>query len=104
MKRNKYGAKPTTVNGIRFHSKRESEHYLKLRRELLGGKISDLELQPSYQIAVNGMKICSYIADFRYNRDGVSIVEDVKGMDTSTSKLKRKLVKALYGVDVVIIK
>lgn len=104
MKRNKYGAKPTTVNGIRFHSKRESEHYLKLRRELLEGKISDLELQPAYQITVNGMKICKYVADFRYNRDGASIVEDVKGMDTRLSKIKRKLVKALYNVDVLIIK
>lgn len=104
MKRNKYGAKPTVVDGLRFHSKRESQHYVKLRKELAEGKISNLELQPVYPITINGTKICKYIADFRYIRDGSEIVEDVKGMDTQLSKIKRKLVKALYGVDVQVIK
>jgi hypothetical protein len=40
----------------------------------------------------------SYIADFVYMRDGVKIVEDVKGVRTELYKLKRALMLERYGI------
>lgn len=100
---NKYKAKPTVVDGVRFHSKAEAEHYVNFREMQKAGLISDLELQPPFPIEVNGFKVCTYFADFQYLRDGERHVVDVKGQDTAISRLKRKLVKAVYGIDVEII-
>ena len=82
--------------------------------------ITHLELQPTYQITVNGVNICKYKADFRYftvraeNREQYNnskgewivptktgdkegqIVEDVKGFKTPIYRLKKKLVEACY--------
>lgn len=101
---NKYGAKKTIIDGITFDSKRESQHYVHLKIREKAGEIYNLELQPVYQIIIGDMKICKVIPDFRYVESNVTVVEDVKGMDTAISRLKRKLVKAVHGVDIVIIK
>lgn len=65
-----------------------------------------LELQPKYPLTVNGEKICTYIADFKYwdAQKNAEIVEDVKGVRTPVFRIKSKLVKALYGIDIVEVK
>jgi len=93
---NKYGAKPTVVDSIRFHSKRESERYSELKLLQRAGEIYDLTIQPKFPIVVNGKKICVYIADFSYIEDRRVIVEDVKGAKTALYSIKKKLVEALY--------
>ncbi len=100
----KYGAKKVKEDGYTFDSKAEHKRYgqLKLLRD--AGHITDLNVHPDYVIAINGQKICKVILDFDYIESGKLITEDVKGMDTSISKLKRKLVKACYGIDVVVLK
>ncbi len=55
---------------------------------------------------MNGLKIGRYIADFRYfdNERNVAVVEDVKGGKATMTpiyRLKKKLVKALYGIEIV---
>ena len=68
------------------------------------GQIRDLELQPRYDLRVNGHKLGFYKGDFRYKdvATGVSITEDVKSPATRTAvyMLKKKLVKALYDVEI----
>lgn len=103
-KRNKYGAIKTVVDGITFDSKGEAGRYAKLKLSEKAGIISYLELQPTYDITINNHKVCKVKLDFRYQQEGQTIVEDFKGMDTSISKLKRKLVKAVHDVDVVVVK
>lgn len=100
--RNKYGAKPTVVDGIRFHSKRESERYLELKLLERAKKIEDLELQKKYPIVVSGRKICVYIADFSYwdNEKKCGVVEDVKGAKTALYSIKKKLVEAIYPIEI----
>ena len=100
MSFHKYHAKPTTVDGIRFASKAESARYGVLKLMQMAGEISGLELQPKFPLVVNGQKICFYIADFRYVKDGKQITEDVKGMKTAIYRLKVKLLKALHNIDV----
>lgn len=99
----KYRAVRTVVNGIAFASKAEATAYQNRLLLQQAGDISDLELQPKYPLVVNGQKIADYIADFRYklNTTGAVIVEDVKGVRTPVYKLKKKLVKALYGIDIL---
>lgn len=108
--RSKYGAIKTTVDGFRFDSKAEARYYgVLLLRGKMGG-IRNLELQPRFPLIVNGVKVATYVADFRYEelRDvsfggmpkWCDCVDDVKGFDTPVSRLKRKLVQALWGIAV----
>ena len=97
----KYRAQPTTVDGIRFASKREAARYCELRLMERAGHIRNLELQPRYPMVVNGLTVCVYVADFRYvAADGRAVVEDVKGVRTPAYVIKAKLMKALHGVEV----
>lgn len=99
---NKYKAIRTEVDGIVFDSKREAHRYLTLKILQKGGLIQNLELQPTYSIDINGQHLCKVKLDFRYwdNEQGKQVVEDSKGVDNAVSKLKRKLVLALHGVEV----
>jgi hypothetical protein len=100
-KRSKYGNVPTERKGIVFHSKAEAERYEELLLMEQGGVISWLEVQPRYPLEVNGVRIGVYIGDFQYVEDGSVIVEDVKGgASTPVYRLKKKLVKAIYGVEI----
>lgn len=103
--RNKYRAIKTEVDGILFHSRKESHRYLQLKMLLKQGYIKDLECQPCYEIVVNHIKVCKVILDFRYVSTATNkeIIEDVKGMDTALSRIKRKLLKALYNIEVILI-
>lgn len=105
----KYRNIKTVIDNIKFDSKKESYRYLELKQLQKQGKISDLTLQPKFILEINGCKICNYIADFSYyvqdsrtkaiclNR----VVEDVKGMKTAVYRLKKKLMKACHGIDIL---
>lgn len=99
----KYGNKRTELDGHKFDSKAEMNRYALLKLRERAGEITRLELQPEYQISVNGAPICKYRADFRYFELGAQkqIVEDVKGYKTDVYKLKKKLVEAIYHVKIV---
>tara|TARA_R100001082_G_scaffold8635_1_gene5056 strand:- start:2063 stop:2380 length:318 start_codon:yes stop_codon:yes gene_type:complete len=97
MNKNKYRAVKTEVDGIVFDSKREAARYMELMLLERAGEISHLELQPKYDCIINGKKICTYKADFRYFTKLGNIVEDVKGVKTPIYRLKKKLVEALYA-------
>tara|TARA_A100001011_G_C14289461_1_gene835433 strand:- start:119 stop:430 length:312 start_codon:yes stop_codon:yes gene_type:complete len=93
----KYRAIKTVVDGITFASRKEATRYTQLRVLQKSGLITELELQPKFKCVVEGVKICTYIADFQYKENnGLVTVEDVKGMKTPIYKLKKKLVEALY--------
>lgn len=66
------------------------------------GHIELLERQVKYPLVVSGLKVGTYIADAAYfdKQTGEHIVEDVKGFLTPVYRLKKKLVKALYGVEI----
>ena len=104
-KSSKFGAKKTMVDGITFDSKWESERYGQLKAMERGGIVTDLELQVKYDIVINDIKICKYIADFVYKEESPDgkikeIVEDAKGFETPEFKLKKKLMKAVHGIDI----
>jgi hypothetical protein len=110
MKRNKFNAVKTTIDGIKFHSKKESMRYTQLKLYEKGGLISDLRLQVPYELipklVINGKteRAIKYIADFVYFDTvyKVEIVEDVKGMITDIFKLKYRLMKLIHNIDIKI--
>lgn len=104
MRRNKFNAVKTEVNGIKFDSKAEAKRYFDLTILQRAGEISQLELQPKYDLVVNGFTVCAYVADFKYREaDGGLVVEDVKSPITAKNRayrIKLKLMKAIYGIDI----
>lgn len=100
----KYHNKRTTVDGITFDSKKEAQRYSELKILERGGKISQLVLQPRFELQESFKKNgktyrkIEYVADFMYrdNEKNVTIVEDVKGVKTDVYKLKRKMFEKVY--------
>jgi hypothetical protein len=101
-RRSKYGNKKTEVDGVPFDSKAEAQRYRELKLMAAAGVIRDLELQPRFELIVSGLKVCTYVADFRYFdvAQGASIVADVKGKATDVYRLKAKLMRACHGIEV----
>lgn len=100
---NKYSAVPTVLDGIRFASRREAERYRQLRLLELAGHITNLQLQPSFDLhALGGVKVARYVADFAYRDEQTQqlVIEDAKGVKTPVFTLKAKWLKAEHGVDV----
>lgn len=101
-RKSKYKAVKTVVDGITFASKKEAKRYSELLILQRAKVISELELQPPFKVAVNGRHICTYKADFCYReKSGCYVVEDVKGVKTPVYSLKKKLVEAIYGIEIV---
>ena len=94
---NKYRNIKTTVNGIKFDSKKEAKRYCELNLLKGQGVIRDLMLQPKFDIIINQKKIATYIADFKYFDIGTFqwVIEDVKSKATKTPvyRLKKKILE-----------
>mgnify|MGYP001309631473 CR=1 FL=1 len=101
----KYKNIKTVVDEHAFDSITEANRYGELKLLLKAGEIGSLVVHPKFSLDVNGVHICTYTADFQYNKGKKTIVEDVKSPATVTYsfKLKQKLMKALHGIDVKIV-
>lgn len=108
--------------GIHFDSKREMQRYILLKDAEAKGTISHLEVHPKYELIPAvvedevihmktkdkvvqrvAQKAITYVADFRYIKDGETIVEDVKISEHLLPKefvLKCKMMYALKGISV----
>lgn len=94
---NKYGAKPTEVDGIKFASKAEAKRYGELKLLERAGHIRDLKLHVEYPLIVNGEKVGKYTCDSEYIEGGELVTEDVKGRAVRDWPLRKRLFAALYG-------
>ena len=94
VKRNKYGAVKTVINGIKFDSKAEAEYYLYLLEKIDSGADLELvELQPKVYLTETRIL---YKPDFLI-REGDSVYYvDIKGMTTPVFNIKARLWKN-YG-------
>lgn len=104
-KRNKFNNIKVTNGVITFDSKREYERWKILDLLSKHKKIRQLEHHTKFPIVYNSIKICTYEADFTYyDGKGNYVVEDVKGVKTAIYRLKKKLVKAMYNIEIKEIK
>lgn len=116
----KYRNKKAEADGFTFASEKERNRYLVLKQQQAAGEIRNLRLQVTYDLRVNEVLICKYVADFVYERfandkdeknyDALvkfsplgywyQIVEDVKGYRTRVYSIKRKLMLACLGIKI----
>lgn len=100
----KYGNYECVVEGERFDSIREALRWQELRMMEKAGEISGIERQVTYELIPKqpGERAVKYIADFRYrDRNGLTVVEDAKGMKTKDYIIKRKLLLYMHGIKIV---
>jgi Xaa-Pro aminopeptidase len=108
--RNKYGARKTVVDGLKFDSQREAKRWQELKLLEKAGEITArvrqivYELAPAVKLHGEARKkpALRYVADFRYITlpDFAYVVEDAKGHETDVARIKRHLMKSVHGIDV----
>lgn len=106
-RRNKYGAKRVKIDGIWFHSAKEGNRYLVLKDMEKCGEIKDLQLQPRYNIVIDGRPVkmkngqaARYTADFQYTKNGELFVEEVKGVVVRDYPLRRAIIEHIYNIKI----
>ena len=119
--RQKYGNSKIKNACGTFDSRLEYARFVFLSNRQKEGEISDLRRQVEYLLipAQYGTEIrhlktkdkevrvllersCSYVADFVYERNGKTIVEDckgAKGIITEAAKIKKKLLLWVHGIE-----
>lgn len=113
---NKYHARKCEFDGELFDSLKEKRRWQELLLLEKAGKISNLRRQVKYTlipaqreiILRNGRPIqgkiiereVAYRADFVYEENGQTVVEDVKGMKTRDYILRRKMMLYFHGIRV----
>lgn len=103
--KNKYHAKKCEVGGEVYDSKKEARRHQELKLLERAGEIQNLRRQVKY-ILIHSQRIdgkvvereCSYKADFVYEENGETVVEDVKGFRTADYKLKRKMMLLFHNI------
>jgi len=114
-KKSKYGNKKVQYQGMTFDSIGERDRYFYLQEAERQGRIKNLQTQVSFDLTVNGQSICRYISDFVYHLNRhwkenpnspiyETVVEDFKGFKTPEYKLKEKLMKAIHGITIRVVK
>lgn len=91
-----------------YDSRKEYYRAQQLKILLKCGVISDLREQVKFvlipaQRDPSGRLLeheCSYYADFVYDKDGVTVVEDTKGVRTPEYIIKRKLMLQVHGISI----
>lgn len=97
----KYNAAGRRVNGQWCASDAEATRYEQLLHMQTTGQIDNLRCQVRYPLLVNGVKICTYVADFTYDvinpdaRLDRHVIEEVKGLETPEWRMKCKLFEAI---------
>lgn len=88
------------VNNIRFDSLSEGLRYSKLAFLEQKNIIQNLKVHPVFDL-----EVCDYEADFQYDYNSETPVEDLKGKVTNMFKLKMKMFKKYYPqIKLIIVK
>ena len=94
-----------TADGV-FDSAKEYYRWIELKNLARSGTITKLKRQVPYVLiesqkgSVRTERPVKYVADFVYDMDGVTIVEDVKGLRTRDYIIKRKLMLKVHGIEI----
>ena len=108
----KYHNKKVVDGDLTFDSKKEYARWKELQLLQKAGEIRDLKRQEKFCLipALSGgngkaaQRAVNYIADFVYwEPEGLhwrQVIEDVKGMKTDVYRLKKKLMRWRYGIEI----
>lgn len=98
MRRHKYGAVATTVDGIKFASKKEAKRWQELKLLEKAGHITNLKRQVRYKLQMETVYVADFVYDWRFGEG--QTVEDVKGFRTRDYRRKVRLMKQQHGIQV----
>lgn len=114
--KSKYGNRKAEYQGEVFDSYRELDRWKELRLLEMAGEIQSLRRQVKYVLipaqrepdtigprgGVHKGKLIeherSYVADFVYEQNGETVVEDAKGFKTDAYLLKKALMLWVHGI------
>lgn len=100
----KYRNRVTHVDGLRFDSAKEARIWGELQLRQKAGELVHLERQARFPLVVAGLDCGAYVADYAWiEANGEYVVADAKSAITRRDRvyrLKRKLMRALHGVDI----
>ena len=104
---NKYRAKKSDCCQGHLHDSKKEAYRCDLLHILQKyGKISDLQIQVKFELVpaqkfqnMPNERAVTYIADFVYTENGLTIIEDTKGVKTKDYIIKRKLLKQKFCQD-----
>lgn len=101
----KYHSRKITRDGITYDSVKEYSRHQELLLLERAGAIQGLKRQVRFELIpsqrYDGKVVerpCCYVADFVYQENGQTIVEDTKGFRTKDYIIKRKLMLYLCGI------
>lgn len=94
-----------TIDGRVFDSGKEAVRFAELKNAQRAGLIECLECQPSWDVFLNGSKLCSYSADFSYidTASGRPVIEDVKSSGTvadAAYRLRKRAAELAHGIKI----
>ncbi len=100
----------SVVGDKEFDSRSEAKRYLELLEMESKGEITNLECQVKYLLTPSMKRddgtterASEYICDFKYDLEGISVVEDVKSAYTAripSYVLKRKMMLFIHGITI----
>ena len=98
LRRNKYHAQKTVVDGITFDSKLESNLYLELLARLRVREFTRIDRQVRFPLwGMNASLICEHVVDFLCHLPGGQReIHEAKGISTREWVIKRKLTEDNY--------
>lgn len=100
-KPSKYRNEKVKADGYTFDSKAEHRRYEDLVLLERAKLITELGVHVRFPIVLNGRQVCVYESDFVYlDAGGKQIVEDVKGVRTPVYVLKKRLMRAVLGIEI----
>lgn len=99
--RHKFRAKPVRYDGQHFASKLEWGYFAKLQLEVKAGHVVFFLRQVPFHLPGGAKYVCDYQV---FYADGSVKFIDVKGVETSEFITKKKIVEAIYPVNIEIVK
>lgn len=93
--RRKYGNHPTTVDGIRFDSKREARFYEQLKLQQKAGTVLFFLRQVPLHLPGGTRLVLDFVV---HNADGTIRWVDVKGRETTAFRIKRREIQHHYPI------
>ncbi len=96
--KHKFHAKRVEYDGLNFQSKKEKNHYEKLKQLQQQQEVLFFLFQVPLRLPGHVRYVCDFVV---FWTDGTVSFEDVKGYRTDLYKTKKKLVESLYPIEII---
>jgi hypothetical protein len=93
VRRHKYQASPTVVDGFRFDSKLEARYYRGLVLRQRAGEVVGFLRQVPFHLPGRTRLVIDFL---EFRRDGSAVFVDTKGVQTEAFRIKLRQVREIY--------